>query len=123
MRLIVVGAGITGAACAYAASGLGAEVVLADAGLPGQATAAGAGIICPWTASADDTAWYGFACAAARHYPDLVGELAEGGEDDVSYRRVGALIVGGDGEEAAARGRADARQAGGHARDRRGATS
>ena len=101
MRLIVVGAGIVGAACAYAASGLGAEVVLVDAGLAGQATAAGAGIICPWTASADDTAWYGFACAAARHYPELVAELADGGENDVSYRQVGALIVGGDGEEAA----------------------
>ena len=104
MRLIVVGAGIVGAACAYAASGLGAEVVLVDAGLPGQATAAGAGIICPWTASADEGAWYDFACAAARHYPDLVAELADGGEHDVSYRRVGALIVGRDAEETAREG-------------------
>ena len=112
MRLIVVGAGIVGAACAYAASGLGAEVVLVDAGLPGQATAAGAGIICPWTAGADEGAWYGFACAAARHYPGLVAELADGGENDVSYRRVGALIIGRDAEEAAREGeRMRARQA------------
>jgi D-amino-acid dehydrogenase len=104
MRLIVVGAGIVGAACAYAASGLGAEVVLVDAGLPGQATAAGAGIICPWTASADEGPWYDFACAAARHYPDLIAELADGGENDVSYRRVGALIVGRDAEETAREG-------------------
>ncbi len=101
MRLIVVGAGIVGAACAYAASGLGAEVVLVDAGLPGQATAAGAGIICPWTASAAQGPWYDFACAAARRYPGLVAELADGGETDVSYRRVGALITGADGKPAA----------------------
>jgi D-amino-acid dehydrogenase len=50
MRLIIVGAGITGAACAYTASGLGAQVILIDAERPGRATAAGAGIICPWTA-------------------------------------------------------------------------
>jgi D-amino-acid dehydrogenase len=47
MRLIVVGAGVVGAACAYEAGGLGADVVLVDAEMPGQATAAGAGIICP----------------------------------------------------------------------------
>jgi glycine/D-amino acid oxidase-like deaminating enzyme len=33
LRLIVVGSGIVGASCAYAASSLGAEVVLVDAGL------------------------------------------------------------------------------------------
>ncbi|HUZ51184.1 MAG TPA: FAD-dependent oxidoreductase [Streptosporangiaceae bacterium] len=112
MRLIVVGAGIVGAACAYAASGLGAEVVLVDAGLPGQATAAGAGIICPWSARADDPAWYAFACTAARQYPELVAGLADDGEQDVSYRRVGALIIARDGEEAAREGeRMRARQA------------
>ena len=59
MRVIVVGSGVVGASCAYTASGLGAEVVLADAALPGQATAAGAGIVCPWTsAPADDPVWY-----------------------------------------------------------------
>ena len=46
LRLIVVGSGIVGASCAYAASSLGAEVVLVDAALAGRATAAGAGIIC-----------------------------------------------------------------------------
>jgi hypothetical protein len=45
-NLIVVGGGIVGAACAYTATTLGAEVVLVDAALAGRATAAGAGIIC-----------------------------------------------------------------------------
>jgi D-amino-acid dehydrogenase len=96
MRLVVVGGGIVGAACAYAASGLGAHVTLIDAALPGQATAAGAGIICPWSAAVDDPYWYDFACAAAREYPLLIAGLADAGEADVSYRQVGALIVAGD---------------------------
>ena len=93
MRLIVVGAGIVGSACAYAASSLGAEVTLIDAGWPGQATAAGAGIICPWTSGVDDPGGYDFACAAARAYPALVAELADLGETDISYRRSGAIVV------------------------------
>jgi D-amino-acid dehydrogenase len=94
MRVIVVGSGIVGASCAYTASRLGAEVVLADAALPGQATAAGAGIVCPWGSDlAGDPAWYALACASARHYPRLVAELAELGETDVGYRQVGALIL------------------------------
>ncbi|MGH3153970.1 MAG: NAD(P)/FAD-dependent oxidoreductase, partial [Streptosporangiaceae bacterium] len=93
MRLIVVGSGIVGAACAYTAAGLGAQVTLVDAGRAGQATAAGAGIICPWTAAVDDPSWYDFACAAARQYPSLIAELADLGEADVSYRRVGALLI------------------------------
>jgi D-amino-acid dehydrogenase len=94
MRIVVVGSGIVGASCAYTASSLGAEVVLADAGLPGQATAAGAGIVCPWWSGlADDPVWYEFACAATRYYPGLVAELAGLGATDVSYQQVGALIV------------------------------
>jgi D-amino-acid dehydrogenase len=93
MRLVVVGSGIVGSACAYAAAGLGAQVILIDSARPGQATAAGAGIICPWTADIDDPAGYAFACAAARSYPGLVAELAGQGAADVSYRQVGALVV------------------------------
>lgn len=98
MRLVVVGSGIVGSACAYVASGLGAQVTLIDAARPGQATAAGAGIICPWTSGVDDPAGYAFACAAALAYPALAAELAGLGEPDVSYRQVGALVVA-DGED------------------------
>lgn len=105
MRLVVVGAGIVGGACAYLASSLGAEVTLIDAARPGQATAAGAGIICPWTSGVDDPAAYEFAAAAARAYPALVAELAGRGEADVSYRQVGALVVT-DGQEQLDRERA-----------------
>jgi D-amino-acid dehydrogenase len=100
MRLIVVGSGIVGSACAYAASRLGAEVTLVDAGLPGQATAAGAGIICPWDPLVADRCWYDLACAAAREYPPLVERLAGAGEAAVSYRQVGALMLAGGPDEA-----------------------
>ena len=93
MRLIVVGSGIVGASCAYTASSLGAEVVLVDAAKPGRATAAGAGIICPWSAQVTDLAWRALAYAAAREYPSLVARLADAGETDVSYRQVGALVL------------------------------
>jgi D-amino-acid dehydrogenase len=99
VRLIVVGSGIVGASCAYTAAGLGAEVVLVDAATPGKATAAGAGIVCPWSSQVDDPAWYAFGCAAAREYPLLVDSLAELGEADVGYRRVGALVLAGSEEE------------------------
>ena len=100
MRVIVVGSGIVGASCAYTASCRGAEVLLADAALPGQATAAGAGIVCPWpSALADDPVWYDFACASARYYPGLVAELADRGETDLGYRQVGGLILAGSPEQ------------------------
>ena len=89
----MVGSGIVGASCAYAASSLGAEVVLVDAAKPGQATAAGAGIICPWSAQVADPAWCALAYAAAREYPALIARLADLGETDVGYRQVGALAL------------------------------
>src|ERR1700691_1154532 len=98
VRLIVVGSGIVGASCAYTASSLGAEVVLVDAGMPGRATAAGAGIICPWSSAVEDPAWCSLAYPAAREYPALIGRLADLGEADVGYRRGGALgPAGGQG--------------------------
>lgn len=93
MRLIIVGSGIVGASCAQEAASLGADVVLADASLPGRATAAGAGIISPWSSRVEDPAWYEFAAAAAREYPALVDHLASLGETDVGYRKVGALYL------------------------------
>jgi D-amino-acid dehydrogenase len=95
VRLVVVGAGVVGASCAFTAAGLGAEVIMVDAALRGRATAAGAGIICPWSSQVEDQVWYSFGCAAARAYPALTGELADLGETDVGYRQVGALALAG----------------------------
>jgi D-amino-acid dehydrogenase len=92
-RLIVVGSGIVGSACAYAASGLGAEVILIDSDRSGRATSAGAGIISPWSSRVDDPHWHEMARSAARAYPALIGALAEDGETALGYRRVGALVL------------------------------
>jgi D-amino-acid dehydrogenase len=93
LRLIVVGSGIVGSACALTATSLGADVTLVDADHRGRATAAGAGIICPWRSKVDDPDWFAFACAAARGYPALVDSLADRGETAVGYRRTGALVL------------------------------
>ncbi|PZR17043.1 MAG: FAD-dependent oxidoreductase [Azospirillum brasilense] len=96
MRVIVVGAGILGSSLAYHAAREGAEVVLLDPMVEGRATAAGAGIICPWASRVTDPDWYRLSGGGARYYPALVERLAEDGETQLSYRRVGALCVPGD---------------------------
>src|SRR5438477_8469879 len=96
MRVIVIGAGILGASTAFHLTGLGAEVEILDPELEGRATAAGAGIICPWASGIEDAAWHRLGNAAARYYPDLVDALVEAGETDLGYRRVGALLVSSD---------------------------
>lgn len=93
MRLIVVGSGIVGSACAFTATTLGADVTLVDADHPGRATSAGAGIICPWSAKVDDPHWFAFACAAARAYPALIDSLAGRGETAIGYRQAGAMVL------------------------------
>ena len=93
MRLVVVGSGIVGSACALTATTLGADVTLVDADHMGRATSAGAGIICPWSARVDDPDWFAFACAAARGYPALVESLADRGETAVGYRQTGAMVL------------------------------
>ena len=99
MDVVVVGGGIVGAAAAWRLAAAGARVVVVDRGDPGQATAAGAGIVGPWLAAEDDPVWRAAAYAAAAGYADVVAELAETGEPEVGYARVGALLV--DADEAA----------------------
>ncbi|HEY0421448.1 MAG TPA: FAD-dependent oxidoreductase, partial [Acetobacteraceae bacterium] len=96
MRVIVVGAGVLGASAAYHLARAGAEVAMVDPMLEGRATAAGAGIICPWASRVTDPDWYRLSSAGARYYPELVRHLAEDGETDLGYRRVGALCVAGE---------------------------
>jgi D-amino-acid dehydrogenase len=93
MRVAVIGAGVLGASAAFHLALAGAEVVLVDQAHAGQATAAGAGVVCPWASAGGDEDWYRIASAGARYYPALVALLAEHGEDEIGYRRVGALAV------------------------------
>lgn len=110
MRVVVVGAGILGGSVAYHLAREGADVVLVDRADEGRATAAGAGIVCPWGSAAEDAAYYALLAGGARYYPQLVAMLAEDGERDLGYARVGGLYVpDGAGELEAAERRARTR--------------
>ena len=99
MKVIVVGAGILGASTAYHLAREGCEVVLVDRADEGRATAAGAGIVCPWGSPGEDAASYALLAGGARYYPGLVAMLAEDGEQDLGYAPVGGLYVPADPRE------------------------
>jgi D-amino-acid dehydrogenase len=99
MHIIVVGAGILGASVGFHLARAGVRVTIVDEAHEGRATAAGAGIICPWVSGADDAAFYGLYVAGARYYNELVPALAELGETDLGFRRVGALLVSSNADE------------------------
>ncbi|GAA3152797.1 hypothetical protein GCM10020001_090440 [Nonomuraea salmonea] len=67
-------------------------MTVVDGGYPGEATQAGAGIVCPWVDHPEDDDWYRLTREGARHYPGLVEELGE----DIGYAKVGALLVAED---------------------------
>ncbi len=93
MKVVVVGAGVLGAGPAYHLARDGAEVTVVDRADQGRATSAGAGIVCPWGTRIEDPPAYALLAAGARYYQTLVAALAEDGEQDLGYRRVGALFV------------------------------
>jgi D-amino-acid dehydrogenase len=94
-RVAVVGSGIAGAATAYALARAGAVVTVVDGGRTGQATAAGAGIIQPWSSSASGP-FYDLYAAGAAYYPAFVDLLADSGVTDVGHAVSGSLVVDAD---------------------------
>ena len=95
MRVVVVGSGVGGASVAcHLANEDGVDVVVVDAALPGSATEAGAGIVCPWTSRRSDPDEYRLAAAAAAYYPELAERVA-----GTSYEVVGGLVVSADEDE------------------------
>lgn len=92
MRVAILGGGVLGASTAFHLARAGAEVTLIDAAHQGRATAAGAGIICPWVSGASG-AFYRLYAAGARYYPELLAALHSCGEDDLGYARTGGLCV------------------------------
>ncbi|MFN3745653.1 MAG: NAD(P)/FAD-dependent oxidoreductase [Hyphomicrobiaceae bacterium] len=96
MKVVVVGAGILGASAAYHLARGGCAVTLVDRADEGRATAAGAGIVCPWGSPTVDEAYYALLAHGARYYARLVEMLAEDGEHDFGYAKVGGLYVPAD---------------------------
>ena len=66
MRVAIVGAGVLGASAAFHLALAGAEVVVADQGHAGRATAAGAGIVSAWSSGRIDPDWRRIADGGAR---------------------------------------------------------
>jgi D-amino-acid dehydrogenase len=91
----VVGGGLVGLSLAFALAGAGAAVTVIDAGVPGRATAAGAGILSPDTSVDDDAGAFEFGRGAGAHYPDLLGQIgAEGVDvDGTGYAVCGLVSV------------------------------
>jgi D-amino-acid dehydrogenase len=93
MRVVVVGDGIVGAVASYRLATAGAGVLVVDAGHPGRATAAGAGVVSPWPVGGTGAGWEDFWWAAAARYPELLAELAADDEQDPGFARVGGITL------------------------------
>jgi D-amino-acid dehydrogenase len=93
--VVIVGSGVAGAATAFALARARATVTVIDSGQPGQATAAGAGILEPWSTSAEGPV-YDLYAAGAAYYPTLLSALAEAGVTDIGYHAAGCLVVAAD---------------------------
>ena len=98
-RCLVVGGGIVGASAAYHLLAAGQEVLLVDREDPGQATAAGAGIVAPGLSRTLAPAWRPLAFAAVAFYEKLLEGLGERGETEIEYDVVGAIQLARSDEE------------------------
>ena len=92
----VIGAGLVGVALAYELACLGASVAVIDAGHPGRATDAGAGILSPVTSMETEEPMWLFLREAGAHYPALLlrMEFDGVGVAGTGYGLCGMLSVG-----------------------------
>ncbi|MGA2307791.1 MAG: FAD-dependent oxidoreductase [Acidimicrobiales bacterium] len=92
----IAGGGLVGLSAAYELVTRGAQVTVIDAGHPGRATDAGAGILAPDTYPGDETYWWEMARRAGEHYPLLLERLRADGisAEGSGYARCGLLSVG-----------------------------
>ena len=93
---IVVGGGILGASTAYHLAKRNVKVTLIDRKDKGQASAAAAGIICPWISQRRNKKWYALVKNGAKYYKQLVKDLETLGETSTGYKQVGALALQND---------------------------
>ena len=98
--VLVIGGGVVGASAAYHLARKGIRVTLIDRADPGQATAAGAGIISPGTSFKPPAAFFSLAFPAVAYYEELLAHLAEDGETQTGYETVGLLHIATNDTEA-----------------------
>ena len=92
----IAGGGLVGLSLAYELVSQGAQVTLIDAGHPGRATDAGAGILAPDTHPTTEPFWWALTHGAGDHYPQLLDRLRHDGvsTDASGYAMCGLLSVG-----------------------------
>lgn len=89
----IIGGGIAGASVAYHLAKTGHSVTVFDRLDNGQATAASAGIICPWVSQRRNKKWYRLVQEGARYYPNFIKELEETTGQATGYQRNGAICL------------------------------
>jgi glycine oxidase len=91
MKILVVGGGVIGCACALELAKAGCAVSLLERSTPGaEASGAAAGLLAPLGESAD-TAFAKLAIESWRQYPDVVRELRDRTGVDVEYVTRGTI--------------------------------
>jgi D-amino-acid dehydrogenase len=93
--VVVVGRGIVGVSAALRCARAGARVLVVDSAAPGQATAAGAGIVSPVGLGGEEVgdAWTSLVGSAIRAYRRLLDSLEDIGHDDPGFARVGEIVA------------------------------
>ncbi len=94
--MAIAGGGLVGLSLAYELVSRSAQVTLIDAGYPGRATDAGAGILAPDTHPTTEPFWWEMTHGAGDHYPRLLERLrGDGVSTDASgYATCGLLSIG-----------------------------
>ncbi len=94
--MAIAGGGLVGLSLAYELVSRGARVTMIDAGHPGRATDAGAGILAPDTHPTTEAFWWELTHGAGDHYPLLLDRLRHDGvdTDPSGYAVCGLLSVG-----------------------------
>lgn len=92
-EVVIVGAGIAGAAAAQALVAEGVRVVLVDANLAGSASLAGAGIVSTVAASPAPDAWLSTLFSGVAHYRTLCESLEISDPAAMGFHQVGTLIT------------------------------
>ena len=98
-HVVIIGSGVAGAGTAFALARRGAAVTVVDAARDGTATAAGAGIVQPWSSGSTGGPLYELYAKGAEFYPELLGQLERAGAGPVDFRRNGAIVVNADAGE------------------------
>lgn len=98
-RIVVIGGGVIGLACAWRLARDGREVVVVERGpTGGDASRAAGGMLAPLGEADDAGPFLSFALGSLRRYPAWVAELEEASSDEVGFRRCGKLLVAPDPE-------------------------